>query len=134
MQYLDQEGKVVYASKDGKSIKVFPAMEWLAAMCSHIPNRGEQMVRYMAITVMSSGVKGSRKELMMPSPASSKPQGNEKAFRKSWARLIPLTLQRPVIPSTPTPTTLGMPIFMHNASSKKACRRGLSGLCSKMPS
>jgi hypothetical protein len=25
----------------------------------------------MAITVMSSGVKGSRKELMMPSPASS---------------------------------------------------------------
>lgn len=46
MQYLDQEGKVVYASKDGKSIKVSPAMEWLAAMCSHIPNRGEQMVRY----------------------------------------------------------------------------------------
>ena len=43
MQYLDQEGKVVYASKAGKSIKVFPAMEWLAAtralqgMCSHIP-------------------------------------------------------------------------------------------------
>ena len=71
MQYLDQKGKVVYASKAGKSIKVFPAMEWLAAMCSHIPNRGEQMVRYMAITVMSSGVKGSRKELMMPSPASS---------------------------------------------------------------
>jgi len=23
-----------------------PALEWLAAMCSHIPNRGEQMVRY----------------------------------------------------------------------------------------
>ena len=46
MQYQDQEGKVVYAAKDGKSVKVFPAMEWLAAMCSHIPNRGEQMVRY----------------------------------------------------------------------------------------
>ena len=46
MRYLDQEGKVVYASKDGKSIKVFPAMEWLAAICSHIPNRGEQLVRH----------------------------------------------------------------------------------------
>ena len=46
MQYLDQKGKVVYASKAGKSINVFPSMEWLAAMCSHIPNRGEQMVRY----------------------------------------------------------------------------------------
>ena len=40
---MDQEGKVVYESKDGKPIKIFPAMEWLAAthalqgMCSHIP-------------------------------------------------------------------------------------------------
>ena len=41
----DQEGKVVYTSNDGKSIKVSPAMEWLA-MCSHIPNRCGQMVRY----------------------------------------------------------------------------------------
>jgi hypothetical protein len=46
MQYLDQEGKVVYTSKDGKSGKVSLAMEWLAGMYSHIPNRGEQMVRY----------------------------------------------------------------------------------------
>ncbi len=43
MQYLDQEGKVVYTSKNGKTTKVFPALEWLAAMCSHIPNKGEQI-------------------------------------------------------------------------------------------
>jgi len=41
MQYLDQEAKVVYASKDSKTTKVFPALEWLAAMCSHIPDRRE---------------------------------------------------------------------------------------------
>jgi hypothetical protein len=46
MQYLDQEGKVIYTAKDKKTSKVFPALEWLAAMCLHIPNRGEQMVRY----------------------------------------------------------------------------------------
>jgi len=46
MKYLDQEGTVVYISKDGKKTKIFLAMEWLAAMCSHIPNKGEQMVRY----------------------------------------------------------------------------------------
>ncbi|MBU1745161.1 MAG: transposase [Proteobacteria bacterium] len=46
MQYLDQEGTVVYTSKNGETTKSFPALEWLAAMCSHIPNRGEQMVRY----------------------------------------------------------------------------------------
>ena len=45
MQYLDQEAKVVYTSKDSKTTKVFPALEWLANLCSHIPNRGEQMVR-----------------------------------------------------------------------------------------
>jgi hypothetical protein len=46
MIYLDQEGKVVYMSRDGKDTKVFPALEWLAAMCFHIPKRGEQIVRY----------------------------------------------------------------------------------------
>jgi hypothetical protein len=38
MQYLDQEGKVIYTTKDGKTSKFFPALEWLAAMCSHRPN------------------------------------------------------------------------------------------------
>jgi hypothetical protein len=37
MTYLDQEGKIVYTAKDKKTSKVFPALEWLAAMCSHIP-------------------------------------------------------------------------------------------------
>jgi hypothetical protein len=29
-----------------KEDKEFDALEWLAAMCSHVPNKGEQMVRY----------------------------------------------------------------------------------------
>ena len=49
MQYLDQEGTVVYTSKEGATTRNFPALEWLAAMCSHIPNRGEQMVRYYGL-------------------------------------------------------------------------------------
>jgi hypothetical protein len=48
MRYLDQEGKIVYASKacpgprseDGNSAKIFDALEWLAVMCSLIPDRG----------------------------------------------------------------------------------------------
>ena len=46
MQYLADEGTVIYSAKDGKDRKVFDAPEWLAAMCSHVPNPGEQMVRY----------------------------------------------------------------------------------------
>jgi len=26
--------------------KLFDALEWLAAMCSHVPGKGKQMVRY----------------------------------------------------------------------------------------
>jgi len=39
---------LVCQSKDGKQEKVFDALEWLAAMCSHVPDKGEQMVRYGA--------------------------------------------------------------------------------------
>ena len=88
MQYLDQEGKVVYAAKDGKSVKVFPALEWLAAMCSHIPNRGEQMVRYYGYYSNVSRGKRQKEGSDDVIPCILEPQGNEKAFRKSWARLI----------------------------------------------
>jgi hypothetical protein len=46
MQYLDQEGKVVYTYKDKKTSKAFPALEWLANLCPHIPNNGEQMAQH----------------------------------------------------------------------------------------
>jgi hypothetical protein len=34
---------VVYRKKDGTEEKDFDALEWLAAMCSHTPDKGEQM-------------------------------------------------------------------------------------------
>jgi len=46
MSYVEEDGIVVYRSKDGARQKVFDALEWLAAMCSHVPDKGEQMVRY----------------------------------------------------------------------------------------
>jgi len=46
MTYIQKESKVIYQSKDGKKEEAFDDLEWLAAMCSHVPNKGEQMVRY----------------------------------------------------------------------------------------
>jgi len=46
MTYVPEESKFIYQSKDGKKEKAFDTLEWLAAMCSHIPDKGEQMVRY----------------------------------------------------------------------------------------
>jgi hypothetical protein len=47
-------------AKDSNDWKVFDAPEWLAAMCSHVPNRGEQMVRYYGW--YSKGTRGKRQK------------------------------------------------------------------------
>jgi len=46
MEYLPEEAMVIYRSKDGKDKKTYDALEWIAAMGTHMPLRGEQMVRY----------------------------------------------------------------------------------------
>ncbi|OHB64579.1 MAG: hypothetical protein A2168_04145 [Planctomycetes bacterium RBG_13_50_24] len=43
---LTDKGSVIYSVKDNKKRKIFDAQEWLAAMCSHVPNRSKQMVIY----------------------------------------------------------------------------------------
>lgn len=44
-QDLDQKGEVVYTVKKDNETNIFSALEWLANLCSHIPNLGGQMVR-----------------------------------------------------------------------------------------
>lgn len=88
MSYIPEEAKVVYQSKDGKQEKAFDALEWLAAMTSHVPNKGEQMVRYCGY--YSNVSRGKRKmqdqDRLMPSILL--PEGSSKEHRKNWARLI----------------------------------------------
>jgi len=88
MTYLRDESKVIYTSKDGNKEKVFDAIEWLAAMCSHVPNKGEQMVRYYGY--YSNVSRGKRKKAEMDDLVHSilQPDGSPKTFRKNWARLI----------------------------------------------
>jgi len=44
----DGVAKVIYQSKDAKTTKTFDALEWLAQLVTHIPNKGESAggVRY----------------------------------------------------------------------------------------
>ena len=58
--YIPAQSKVIYQSKDGKEEKVFDVLEWLASMCSHVPNKGEQMVRYYGY--YSNVSRGKRKK------------------------------------------------------------------------
>ena len=88
MQYLDQEAKVVYTSKDGRTSRIFAALEWLAAMCSHIPDKGGQMVRYYGYY---SNVSRGKRQMNLEDdsiPCIIESDGNSKACRKNWARLI----------------------------------------------
>ncbi|MBU2499065.1 MAG: transposase [Proteobacteria bacterium] len=90
MTYLPDESQVVYRSKDGKNEKTFDALEWLPAMCSHVPNKGEQMVRYYGY--YSNVSRGKRKKQDQDEwiPWFLEPDKDSKEYRKNWARLIRL--------------------------------------------
>ena len=50
MTYEKQSKTVLYRSKMNPTLKrnfaVFPVLDWIAAITTHIPNKGEQLVRY----------------------------------------------------------------------------------------
>jgi len=81
---------------ESPEIEPFYLTGW-TAMCSHIPNKGEQMVRYYGY--YSNVSRGRRKKENRDSPVPSilepveslqveRPDQDPKAYRKSWARLI----------------------------------------------
>ena len=85
MVYFPEDSKVVYRSKDGKEEKVFDTLEWLAAMGSHVLNKGEQMVRYYGhYSNVSRGKreKSNQDELI---PCILETDGSSKEYRKNWA-------------------------------------------------
>ncbi|MCP3889217.1 MAG: IS91 family transposase, partial [Desulfobulbaceae bacterium] len=57
---LAGQAKVIYRSKDGRVSKTFEALDWLAQLVTHIPNKGEQMVRYYGY--YSNKSRGMRKK------------------------------------------------------------------------
>lgn len=67
---------------------MFDALEWLAAMSSHIPNKGEQMVRYYGY--YSNVARGKRKKADAGNviPCILEPELADRRSRRNWARLI----------------------------------------------
>jgi hypothetical protein len=77
-----------HRSENGKEEKVFDALGWLAAMSSHVPDKGEQMVRYYGYCRNVS--RGKRKRLNQDEwiPCILEPERSSKEYRKNWTRLI----------------------------------------------
>jgi len=87
MTYLPEESQIIYRSKDKRQEKIFDALDWLAAMCSHIPDQREQMVRYYGFySNVSRGLRQKENEDALI-PCVLEPDENKKPNR-NWARLI----------------------------------------------
>ena len=87
-QSSDGTAKVVYESKDGRTQKTFDALDWLALLTTHIPNKNEQMVRYYGY--YSNKSRGLRIKAGKDDEVSALFDSDisRQAFRKNWARLI----------------------------------------------
>ena len=88
MTYIRDEAKIIYQSKDGREEKMFDALEWLAATFSHVPGKGEQMVRYYGYYSNVSRGKRKKADADDKIPCILKPELTDMVFRKNWARLI----------------------------------------------
>jgi len=86
MKYFPDQAKVTYKSKYGKDVAEFDPLEWLAALVSHIPDRGWQTVRYYGAysNVTRGRLKNEGDEPQYHIIENETPVG----LNRSWARLI----------------------------------------------
>ena len=84
----DGIARVIYRGKNSSVRESFMALDWLARLVTHIPNKGEQLVRYYGY--YSNKSRGMRKktDTDVEMPALVESDISKKAFRRNWARLI----------------------------------------------
>ena len=87
MEFLTVLNKVIYKSKNGNDTKEFAILDFIASVCSHIPNKNEQMVRYNGY--YSNVCRGRRKKQgTAESDFVIEDDKYTKGANKSWSRLI----------------------------------------------
>ena len=86
LSYMVNESKVIYKSKSGNDTKEFDAIDFIACLSSHIPNKNEQMARYMGY--YSNVCRGRRKKQeTAQSDFVIEDCEHNKGLNKSWAHL-----------------------------------------------
>jgi hypothetical protein len=87
LSYVSEDSKVIYKSNSGNDTKEFDAVDFIASITSHIPNRNEQTVRYFGY--YSNVCRGRRKKKgRVESDYVIADDSYNKGCNKSWARLI----------------------------------------------
>jgi len=105
LRYRPESAQVIYYGRqrgrcsdaDSSPARIFPALDFLAALCTHVPDSGQQLVRYYgafsnarrvpAQTPASPSARPDEQQLPRRDDSSS---GEEfaRGRRRSWARLI----------------------------------------------
>ena len=105
LRYRPETGQVIYygrqRGRSGESeaspARIFPALDFLAALCTHVPDSGQQLVRYYGTFSNARRVSAQAPASASAHPADPQPRrqddsdnGEEfaRARRRSWARLI----------------------------------------------
>ncbi len=97
MTYRKDTKTVLYRSKMNPNLKrnfaLFPVLDWIAEITTHIPNKGEQLVRYYGI--YSNVSRGKRKKEEHKKDVVGKPKFVEvppplvsKELKKRWSYFI----------------------------------------------
>jgi hypothetical protein len=102
-RYRPQSGQVIYYGRrrgpcgDDSPARIFPTLDFLAALCAHIPDSGQQLIRYYGAWSNAHRVSAGTPE-SAPAPPTGAPatrkddSGSGEEFardrRRSWARLI----------------------------------------------
>ena len=105
LRYRPETGQAIYFARrrghdgdgDSSPARIFPALDFLAALCTHVPDSGQQLVRYYG-----AFSNARRVSARAPAPASAQParprppphddSDSAEEFardrKRSWARLI----------------------------------------------
>ena len=102
LRYRPESGQVIYYGRqrercgDAGAVpaRIFPALDFLAALCTHIPDTGQQLVRYYG--AFSNVRRAQAGACVSDSPAVPPPSNEDggradeftRQVRSSWARLI----------------------------------------------
>jgi hypothetical protein len=105
LRYRPDTGQVIYYGRqrgrnseaEASPARIFPALDFLAALCTHVPDSGQQPMRYYGAFSNARRVSAEAPVSASAHPAEPQPRrqddsdsGEEfaRARRRSWARLI----------------------------------------------
>jgi hypothetical protein len=97
LRHRPESGQVIYFGRQRERCgnagpapaRIFPALDFLAALCTHVPDSGQQLVRYYGAF---SNVRRAQADAGVSDPPGNEDGGradeSARQIRSSWARLI----------------------------------------------